>query len=83
MRSFGGQRSHNGVGMCDCTQIAPMDYILATPPFLQVIEGCVCVNPGHLTKKASGGTFAKILVSKQLQVEEDMSSDIGVQIVHI
>lgn len=51
--------------------------------FLQVLEGCVCVNPGHLTKGSSGGTFAKITVSEQFQIKENYSSDIGVQIVHI
>lgn len=50
---------------------------------MQVIDGCVCVNPGHLTKKTSGGTFAKIMVSEQSQTREDLSQAIAVQIVHI
>ena len=51
--------------------------------YLQNLDGCVCVNPGCLTKKASGGTFVKIVVKDQPQMNNDFSSDIGVKIVHI
>ena len=50
---------------------------------LQKIDGCVCINPGRLTKKASGGTYAKISVPDIPAIKEDLSSDIGVQIVYI
>ena len=43
----------------------------------------MCVNPGRLTKKASGGTYAKIVVPDLPKIGDDFSSDIGVQIVHI
>ena len=50
----------------------------------QRVDGCVCINPGHLTKKAGGGTFAKISIPDQLPgIKPDLSSDIGVQIVYI
>ena len=52
-------------------------------PNLQRLDGCVCVNPGRLTKKTSGGTFIKIIIKDQCQTKEDFSSDIGVKIVHI
>ena len=50
----------------------------------QRVDGCVCINPGHLTKKAGGGTFTKISIPDQLPgIKPDLSSDIGVQIVYI
>lgn len=52
-------------------------------PFAKVVEGCVCINPGHLTKKTSGGTFAKISVPDLQQPKQDLSSQISAQIVHI
>ena len=61
-------------------------YYLNLCPFccvLQKIDGCICVNPGRLTKKASGGTYVKILVPDSPIVKDDFSSDIGVQIVYI
>lgn len=51
---------------------------------LQRVDGCICINPGHLTKKAGGGTFAKISIPDQLPgTKPDLSLDIGVQIVYI
>ena len=50
---------------------------------LQRIEGCVCINPGRLTKKASGGTFVKVFVPDAPTIKDDFSSDIAVQIVYI
>ena len=51
---------------------------------MQKIEaGCVCVNPGRLTKKSGGGTYAKMLVSDQPALKQDFSNDFSVQIVCI
>jgi hypothetical protein len=50
---------------------------------LQKIEGCICINPGRLTKKASGGTFVKVFVPDAPTIKDDFSSDIAVQIVYI
>ena len=52
-------------------------------PFVQKIDGCICVNPGRLTKKASGGSFVKVFVPDAHLIKDDFSSDIGVQIVYI
>jgi len=50
----------------------------------QQVDGCICINPGRLTKKAGGGTYAKISVPDQTAgFKPDFSSDIGVQIVYI
>ena len=49
--------------------------ILLTLSLLQVVDGCICINPGRLTKKTSGGTFGKIMVKS--------NSEIGVEVVHI
>ena len=49
----------------------------------QQVEGCICVNPGRLTKRASGGTYTKICVPDLHVMKPDFSSDIGVQILHI
>ena len=43
----------------------------------------MCVNPGRLTKKASGGTFLKVIVPCIESPDADLSSKIGVQIIHI
>ena len=51
--------------------------------YVQRIEGCVCINPGRLTKKASGGTFVKVFVPDAPTIKDDFSSDITVQIVYI
>ena len=47
------------------------------------MDGCVCINPGRLTKKASGGTFVKIRVPDVSTDKTDFSSDIAVQIIYI
>ena len=57
--------------------------ILISKSSLQRIDGCISINPGRLTKKASGGTYAKIYVPDIPAVKDDFSSDIGVQIVYI
>ena len=41
------------------------------------------MNPGRLTKKASGGTYVKLFVPDIPTMKDDFSSDIGVQIVYI
>lgn len=41
------------------------------------------MNPGRLTKKASGGTYVKIYVPDFPAMKDDFSSDIGIQIVYI
>lgn len=51
--------------------------------FPQKMDGCVCINPGRLTKKASGGTYVKIRVPHMPTDKLDFSSDIAVQIVYI
>lgn len=48
----------------------------------QVLDGCVCVNPGHLTRKATGGTFVKLCIP-ELPAKPDLTADVAVQIVHI
>ena len=48
----------------------------------QVVDGCVCINPGHLTKKATSGTFAKLAIP-ELPAEPDLTSEIEVYVVHI
>ena len=49
---------------------------------VQVVDGCTVLNPGHLTRKASGGTYAKFVVSPQAD-KINTASDIGTQILHI
>lgn len=64
-------------------------YMTFAPPSLpsspaQRLDGCVCVNPGRLTKKAGGGTFARIVMPDlPAAAKRDLSSDVGVQIVNI
>ena len=48
----------------------------------QVLEGCVCVNPGHLTRKKTGGTFVKLVVP-ELPAKPDLSSEVAISVVHI
>ena len=51
-------------------------------PSSQVLEGCVCTNPGHLTRKITGGTFVKLAIP-ELPAKPDLSTDIFVSVVHI
>jgi DNA polymerase alpha subunit B len=51
-------------------------------PFVKVLEGCVCTNPGHLTRKITGGTFVKLAIP-ELPAKPDLSTDIFVSVVHI
>lgn len=50
--------------------------------YTQVLEGCVCVNPGHLTRRMTGGTFCKLVVP-ELPAKPDVSSDISLTVIHI
>ena len=43
----------------------------------------MCVNPGRLTKRTTGGTFMKMVVPDLPSSKKDISKDIGAQIVHI
>ena len=42
----------------------------------------MCVNPGHLTRKKTGGTFVKLVVP-ELPAKPDLSSDVEISVVHI
>lgn len=52
-------------------------------PFAKVVSGSVCINPGRLTKMAVGGTYCKIAVRPRTGAQQDLSTCIGVQILHI
>eukprot|EP00731_Ephydatia_muelleri_P026924 Em0018g1024a len=82
---------HTGVNM-DLSQQQGLELpvkpdILFLPsdlkPFAKVVSGCVCINPGRLTKMAVGGTYCKIAARHRPGVQQDLSTCIGVQIVHI
>lgn len=37
---------------------------------LQDVVGCVCVNPGRLTKGQVGGTYGRLLIQRSPQSED-------------
>ncbi|XP_063800926.1 DNA polymerase alpha subunit B [Pseudophryne corroboree] len=52
--------------------------------FIKDVSGCVCVNPGRLTKGMVGGTYARILVQKKIpETEKRKSPCISAQVVKI
>ncbi|XP_075043846.1 DNA polymerase alpha subunit B [Mixophyes fleayi] len=52
--------------------------------FIKDILGCVCINPGRLTKGMVGGTYARFLVKKEnTDTEERKSPCISAQVVKI
>lgn len=46
--------------------------------FFQDVNGCVVVNPEHLTKGTGGGTFARLLIAS-----DNNDKKISAQIVRI
>lgn len=91
LNNMEGDTDHTGVNM-DLTQQRGAELpvkpdILFLPsdlkPFAKVVNGCVCINPGRLTKMAVGGTYCKIAARHRPGVQQDLSTCIGVQIVHI
>ncbi|CAK1552252.1 unnamed protein product [Leptosia nina] len=63
-------------------QLPTTPHILVLPSnfryFVKDINGCLVVNPEHLTKGMGGGTFARLLIS-----DIDNSNSIAAQIVRI
>ncbi|XP_041969121.1 DNA polymerase alpha subunit B isoform X2 [Aricia agestis] len=64
-------------------QLPHTPHVLVLPSnfryFIKNVEGCVVVNPEHLTKGTGGGTFARMLVSNN----GNPTIDIAAQIVRI
>ncbi|XP_071974417.1 DNA polymerase alpha subunit B [Engystomops pustulosus] len=52
--------------------------------FIKDISGCICINPGRLTKGVVGGTYARFLVKKETHdTAERKSPCISAQVVKI
>uniref|UniRef100_A0A8C0G2D9 DNA polymerase alpha subunit B n=1 Tax=Chelonoidis abingdonii TaxID=106734 RepID=A0A8C0G2D9_CHEAB len=51
--------------------------------FVKDVLGCVCVNPGRLTKGQVGGTYSRLYIQKQDTEEERKSPCIAAQVVKI
>ncbi|CAG4931941.1 unnamed protein product [Parnassius apollo] len=64
-------------------QLPCTPHVLVLPSnfryFVKEVNGCVVVNPEHLTKGSGGGTFARMLVT----VESELSKGICAQILRI
>ncbi|XP_031799189.1 DNA polymerase alpha subunit B isoform X1 [Sarcophilus harrisii] len=59
--------------------IAPSDLRY----FVKDVLGCVCMNPGRLTKGQVGGTFGRLYISRQLAKGERKSPCTAAQVVKI
>nr|XP_014435797.1 DNA polymerase alpha subunit B-like [Pelodiscus sinensis] len=61
--------------------------ILITPSelryFVKDVLGCVCVNPGRLTKGQVGGTYSRLYIQRHDPEEERKSPCIAAQVVKI
>ncbi|XP_015267422.1 PREDICTED: DNA polymerase alpha subunit B [Gekko japonicus] len=61
--------------------------VLITPSdlryFIKDILGCICMNPGRLTKGQVGGTYGRLYVQQQIHREERKSPCIAAQVVRI
>ncbi|XP_066466347.1 DNA polymerase alpha subunit B [Tiliqua scincoides] len=61
--------------------------VLITPSdlryFIKDILGCICVNPGRLTKGQVGGTYGRLRVQQQLSEDQRKSPCIAAQVVRI
>uniref|UniRef100_A0A8C8R4W0 DNA polymerase alpha subunit B n=1 Tax=Pelusios castaneus TaxID=367368 RepID=A0A8C8R4W0_9SAUR len=51
--------------------------------FIKDVLGCVCVNPGRLTKGQVGGTYGRLYVQRQDAKEERKSPCVAAQVVKI
>ncbi|XP_018409803.1 PREDICTED: DNA polymerase alpha subunit B isoform X1 [Nanorana parkeri] len=52
--------------------------------FIKDISGCICINPGRLTKGLVGGTYARLLVKREnTDTENRKSPCISAQVVKI
>ncbi|XP_037760646.1 DNA polymerase alpha subunit B isoform X2 [Chelonia mydas] len=51
--------------------------------FVKDVLGCVCVNPGRLTKGQVGGTYSRLYIQRQDTEEERKSPCIAAQVVKI
>ncbi|XP_074129756.1 DNA polymerase alpha subunit B [Sminthopsis crassicaudata] len=51
--------------------------------FVKDVLGCVCMNPGRLTKGQVGGTFGRLYISRQLANGERKSPCTAAQVVKI
>ncbi|XP_045502628.1 DNA polymerase alpha subunit B isoform X1 [Colias croceus] len=64
-------------------QLPCTPHVLVLPSnfryFVKEVNGCVVVNPEHLTKGTGGGTFARMIISD----DNDLSKSIAVQILRI
>lgn len=52
---------------------------------LQDVTGCVCVNPGRLTKGQVGGTFGRLLIRRSGRSEDEKRTSpcLAAQVVRI
>ncbi|XP_053133598.1 DNA polymerase alpha subunit B [Hemicordylus capensis] len=61
--------------------------VLITPSelryFVKDVLGCICVNPGRLTKGQVGGTYGRLCVQRQVSEETRKSPCIAAQVVRI
>lgn len=51
--------------------------------FVKDIDGCVCLNPGRLTKGHVGGTYARLMVSKPGNPSQAISESIVAEVLRI
>ncbi|KAM9741525.1 DNA polymerase alpha subunit B [Menidia menidia] len=61
--------------------------VLITPSelryFVKDVVGCVCVNPGRLTKGQVGGTYSRLLIQRSSEEGRRVSPCVAVQVVKI
>lgn len=51
--------------------------------FPQDVLGCVCINPGRLTKGQVGGTYARLYIQREDTTGERKSPCVAAQVVKI
>lgn len=65
-----------------CVQCTLKTLVVGLP---QDVIGCVCVNPGRLTKGQVGGTFGRLLIRRSAQSEDEKRTSpcLAAQVVRI
>ena len=58
-----------------CVYVCVLAFICICMCVIQEIDGCMVINPGHVTKGATGGTYVKIFVDDKIKI--------GLQILNV
>ncbi|KAH6935254.1 hypothetical protein HPB50_004823 [Hyalomma asiaticum] len=84
------QKTRTQVVLVPSNQDVHHDYVFPTPPFrlgkkYEDVDGCICINPEHLTKGVVGGCFARVLVNPvdQEMYTGSMAAKTTVEVIRI